>query len=101
MMLSEAARTGRRFRRKDSDPGVWLRLDGLKMIMIHPDINGSVDVEINAEMIVANDWECEPKVVSVEAKDLRRAVTNLGTKGMRPSDVVEHIIKELGFNDVN
>lgn len=47
------------------------------------------------EEIVASDWECEPARLEVTASILRGAVTNLGTKAMRPSDVVAHIITEL------
>lgn len=72
--LSEAARTGRRFRRR-SQPDVWFYLNGKDMRRIDGDL--SVMVTIDAEMLVSTDWESEPLRLELSADDIFRHARNL------------------------
>lgn len=64
MTLSEAAKTGRKFRRANS---VWCWLEGLVMVC-----DGG-PVTIDAEMLISNDWEAELLKLEVDAEDIMRA----------------------------
>lgn len=70
MLLSEAARTGRKFRRT-TQPDIWYQLEGKAIQYVDRNVRG-VPV-IDAEMLVSPDWEPEPLQLTITADDLIRA----------------------------
>jgi len=106
MLLSEAARTGRKFRRK-SDPSVWYWLEGKHVMRKHPNpmLDGSCGWQPDAEQLISNDWEAEPKKVEVTEQDLMDIAKTLSLhpitnqRRLAPTEFMKLVAEELGFKD--
>lgn len=71
MLMSEAARSGRNFRRT-SIPEIWFQLSG-KEFLATSDVGNAkawYKVSIDAEQLVATDWEPEQVRLLLSAEDL-------------------------------
>lgn len=77
MLLSDAAKTGRKFRRR-SEPDCWYWLEGTNIRWMSPGIDPT-SAFIDAEQLVATDWEAEPLKLEVTADDVIRAARELDT----------------------
>ena len=77
MNLSEAARTGRKFRRV-SQPEVWYRIHDQNLIQIGKNPQQSHPVYADVAMITATDWENEPIRMEITAQDLYDAAKVIG-----------------------
>lgn len=71
MNLSQAAKTGRKFRRK-SEPGLHYWLSG-KSILRTDGTDVHEGVQFDAEQITALDWEADPLSLMLNADDIVRA----------------------------
>ena len=102
MLLSEAAKTGRKFRRK-SEPETWYWLEGSSMRF--RDKTGVYSRPISAEMLVATDWEAESKIIQVTAEELMVVARNLSShkivnqRRLAPIEFMKLVIEELGLNE--
>jgi len=106
MLLSEVAKTGRKFWRKGQVEQFYL-LEGKKIVRKrmnfssdedHRNVDGSPKMENwvpDAEELVATDWEVEAKSVTVTAKELRE----WGTRSTIAEKHVRELIEFLGLND--
>lgn len=104
MTLSEAARTGRKFRRT-SEPDYWYRLVGRTVVQFHP-TGAGIEVHIDAEQIVATDWEAEAQKIQITAQDLidcarSIAKTNqvITSRKLSATEWAKLFIEELGFEE--
>lgn len=107
-LLSEVARTGRRFRRT-TEPETWFELQGKNVVYWDATACGNRGIwtkqEVNAEMLVANDWESEPRKIEVTAADLldaARAVSNdkiVHQRRFSPVEMMRLVIDELGLKE--
>jgi hypothetical protein len=111
MLLSEAAKTGRKFRRK-SEQTIWYRLSG-KSVYRCPigDPAGETceqgweNATIDAEMIVANDWEAAPKIIQITSNDLMDVAKTLSNnpicnqRRLPPVEFMKLVITELGLEE--
>jgi hypothetical protein len=99
MTLSEAARTGRRFRRR-AYPDDWYFLEG-RVMRRRQASGGQVTIEIDAEMIVSTDWEPEPLRLELTAEDISRAARQLddlvSKRRLSASEFAKHLSIELGL----
>lgn len=105
MLLSEAAKTGRRFRRK-SNPEIWFYLEGTSIMFV---FDGSKappgKCTFNAEQLIAGDWEPEPKLMMLSAQDLLDAAKNLNNdpithqRRLAPIEFTKLMIRELGLEE--
>lgn len=102
--LSEAARTRRRFRRT-SEPDTWYQLQQDK-IMVVATCNGlGVDqvADIDHAMVLAMDWEVEPKRILISAVDLLDVAKALNNnpiyhqRRIAPIEFMKAVIEELGL----
>jgi len=106
MTLSEAARTGRWFRRA-SEPDYWYRLDGVEIVMFRRDDIGQVlSININAEQLVATDWEPEPRKVEISGQDLLICARSIAQNNqivhqrrLSPVEMAKLFIEELGLDE--
>lgn len=98
MTLSEAARTGRKFRRK-SQPSAWFHLLGKEIIEL--DGTRSTVIQIDAEMLVATDWEPEPLKLELTAEDILKAARGLdelvSKRRLSAAEFGRHLCMELGL----
>lgn len=97
MLLSEAARSGRKFWRK-SEPTTLFWLEGKQIRYGNPTGGDGLyflHQGFNAEELTAQDWDVEPKSIMITAKDLRSCIVQLGSKTRRPDEIVNLIIEEL------
>lgn len=106
MLLSEVARTGRRFHRK-SEPELWYRLNGKDIQFDCAEENcwTTLNPGFDAEQLVAADWESEPKKIEVTAADLldaAKAISNMPIVHQRrfsPVEMMRMVIDELGLKE--
>jgi hypothetical protein len=98
--LSEAARTGRKFRRK-SIPDVWYWLEGKEIKIIGGYIDRAAEAMIDAEMLVATDWEPELLKLEVTSDDIMRAARQLddlvSKRRLSAAEFGKHLCFELGL----
>lgn len=99
MTLSEAARSGRTFWRK-SEPGVRYHLEGKQIVAQEPP-GAPRPVEVDAEMLVAVDWEPEPLKLELTAIDIARAARGLdelvSKRRLSAAEFARHLSLELGL----
>lgn len=98
-LLSEVARTGRKFRRR-SVPDYWWLLRGKEIIQFNPHGAG-IAMSINAEQLVATDWEAEPLRLELTAEDIIRAARTLddltSKRRLSAAEFGKEICKALGL----
>ena len=107
MLLSQAAKTGRKFRRS-TEPDRWYYLKGKTICRQarEPNPDGvSEGWSPNAEELIASDWEAEPKVISVSQKDLLEVARTLSNhpitnqRKLAPVEFMKLVIEELGLEE--
>lgn len=95
MNIIEAIKSGKRFRRKDYD-GAWF--------MARKDVYDIQPLNLDYGSIVADDWEVEPRTVTVNREQLdaawERAATSLIKQAWTHEDtpsLKDLLMKELGL----
>lgn len=98
MLLSDAARTGRKFRRT-SEPKAWYWLEG--QLVFKSDGASRESVYLNAEQLIATDWEAEPLQMMLEAADIIRAAREhdqlASTRRLTATEFAKLICQSLGL----
>lgn len=113
MLLSEAARSERRFRRA-CEPDRWYWLEGRQIfanvlpgdaIRTPNGTTGKTPVCITAEQLVATNWEPEPKEIKITVADLygvARALSNhpiTNQRRLSPMEFMKLVAEELGLEE--
>lgn len=100
MLFSEAAKTGRPFQRK-SEPGIWYFLEGKAIIKMDRGANIAEPAQIDAEMVVASDWDPQPLKLELTAEDIKRAARGLdelvSKRKLSAAEFAHHLSIELGL----
>lgn len=101
MTFSQAALTGRRFRRK-SDPKIHYWVENAKFYFS----DGTVVQEITnfqAEHLLATDWEADPLALMLTAEDIKRAARGFQelslTRRLSAAEFAKQLCDELGLTE--
>lgn len=91
---AQAARVGRKVRRKAWSPGYW-------EFNTHGGVKNDrgITYQLKLEDLAANDWEAEPSAISVTKEKAVEALleSHFHTRSAVPSSVMDQYLKTLGF----